>query len=195
VGAGRTLRRIDRHHEAALIYEELVKLRDEDYQYFFELGLTYAALDRHQEARETYLKVIELLARQDPEAQKFGRLQAEVYTHLGMSSIALKRYNESIEQFDKALRSDGSYVRALYGKGIAYRDLGQLDSAEDHFKRSAEADPDNPEYVLNLGVLHHKFRKDTRQALDYYQKYYQAGGTDPQVAQWIRECGGQPPSE
>lgn len=47
--------------------------------------------------------------------------------------------------------------------------------------------------MLNQGIILHKFLKNTDKALPFYMAYYERGGNDPQVADWIRECGGEPP--
>ena len=95
--------------------------------------------------------------------------------------------------FDKALEHYGDNPLAFDGKGQAYRELDMLDEAEDFFQKAVQADPDNPSFLLNIGVLYHQFRQDTERALQYYLAYYERGGTDPNVRQWIEECGGSPP--
>ncbi|MBI1783607.1 tetratricopeptide repeat protein [Candidatus Sumerlaeota bacterium] len=194
IGAGRTLRRIEKYNEAIVMYEQLIKLKDDNYHYFFEMGLTYTALNRHERARDTYLKVIEMVGKStDPNAAETRSMLGDVYTYLAIANLALKKYNESLEQLDKALTYHDNYGKALEAKGLAYRELGQLAQAEDFFNKALTTDPKRPEFYLNLGVLNHKFKKDTQTALTFYQKYYENGGADPQVAEWIRECGGTPP--
>jgi len=77
--------------------------------------------------------------------------------------------------------------------GQAYRELGDMDKAEDYFKQAIAADPKNPEFQLNMGVLYHKYREQPKAALPYYAAYFENGGSDSRVADWIRECGGTPP--
>ncbi len=193
LGAARTLRRVNRLPEAVTMYEQLIKLKDDNPDYFFELGLTYAAVNRQEEARKVYDKVVELMKTRDPNDPVVKQRLGEVHSYIGLADVALKKYNEAIEVFDKSLGYRPGYPRSLDGKGRAYRELGQLAQAEDFFKQALTADPTNPEFSLSLGVLYHKFKKDTQGALPYYLDYFKKGGSDPQVADWIRECGGTPP--
>ncbi len=193
VGAGRTLRRMGKYQEAVVMYEELIKLRDDNAEYYYELGLTYTELKRHEDAAKIYAQVMKLMEKEDATDLAVKQRLGEVWGYLGATNIALKKYSEAIEQLDKSLANIDNYGAALASKGLAYRELGQLEEAEEFFKKALATDPKKPEYHLNLGVLNHKFKKDTATALKFYTDYYANGGTDPQVAGWIRECGGTPP--
>lgn len=194
LGAARTLRRIKRDADAALMYEELIKLKGDNPDYYFELGVTYYDLQRYEDANKMCLKVAELMAKADQGDALVKERLADVYMYLGLTSVALKKYNEGIEQFDKSLGFRPDSGRVINGKGLAYKELNQIDKAEESFVHALKIAPNSSEYLLNMGVLYHKFRKDTQKALTFYQQYYQNGGNDPQVAEWIRECGGTPPA-
>jgi len=194
LGAARTLRRIKRDADAALMYEELIKLKNDNPDYFFELGVTYFDLQRYEDSNKMCLKVAELMVNADQSDALVKERLADVYMYLGLTSVAMKKYNEGIEQFNKSLDYRPDAGRVINGKGLAYQELNQIDKAEECFVQALKITPNSAEYLLNMGVLHHKFRKDTQKALPFYQQYYENGGNDPQVAQWIRECGGTPPA-
>lgn len=195
LGAGRTLRQLNRYREARENYEKLLELRDNHPAYLYELGLTYADLDQHAAAQDYFRQAIELITGDEssPLSEEYEKILSQAYTQLGLASVAERNYYEAIQNFDRALSHRPELAAAYDGKGQAYRELGKLEMAEDFFKQALQRDPDNPKFLLNLGVFFHKLKKDREKALPYYMKYFEAGGTDPQVRDWIRECGGTPP--
>lgn len=199
LGAARALRNLNRYREARESYEKLMELRDNHPAYLYELGLTYADLDNHATARDYFRRTVNLITGKQEEedappiSDENREILSKVYTQLGLTSVAERNYYEAIQNFDRALESHPDLAAAYDGKGQAYRELGKLEEAEDYFKQALARDPDNPKFLLNLGVFFHKLKKNREKALPYYMKYFEAGGTDPQVRDWIRECGGTPP--
>lgn len=199
LGAARALRNLNRYAEARERYVRLMELRDNHPAYLYELGLTYADLDNHATARDYFRRAVDLITGEQEEedappiSEEYKEILSKVYTQLGLASVAERNYYEAIQNFDRALESQPDLATAYDGKGQAYRELGKLEEAEDFFKQALARDPENPKFLLNLGVFFHKLKKDRKKALPYYMKYFEAGGTDPQVRDWIRECGGTPP--
>lgn len=195
LGAARTERQLHRYQDAVKSYKKLIELSGNHHAYYFELGLTYADLDDHRAAREQFAKAVTLINEREgssPSAES-KRMLAEAYTQLGLTSIAERNYYEAIQNFDLALANKPGLAAAYDGKGQAFRELGKLEDAEGFFKEAISHEPENPKFLLNLGIFLHKFKKDRAGALPYYMKYFEAGGNDPQVRDWIRECGGTPP--
>lgn len=194
LGAGRALRRVDKFAEAAVMYEELIKLRDDHADYYFELGQTYAKIDRHEEAIATYKRSLELAEKMPQDSPENRLLLGEIYAYVGLSVVQLKRYNEGVEVFEKSLGYHPDYAMALSGEGEAYREIGDFKKAEQFYRKAMDVEPTEPKHALSLGVLYHKYVKDLKGALPFYMSYFEKGGADPQVADWIRECGGSPPA-
>jgi tetratricopeptide (TPR) repeat protein len=59
----------------------------------------------------------------------------------GRSLFNSERYQEAIENFDRALEIDPNYVAALYNKGISLDKLGKHEEAALYFNKAAEIDP------------------------------------------------------
>ncbi len=195
LGAGRTLKEMEQYEEALEQYEQLFDLTDENPQYLFEMGLIYSAMgDRIEDAHRTYLRVIDLMGDEDEVAPMVRNRLAEVYTNLGLTEVGLQQDYQALEYFDRALSYAPDYAAAINGKGQCYVTLKKLDRAEGLFKDAIGKAPNNPSYVLSLGVLYHKHMKDPSRALPLYLRYFDLGGADPNVAEWIRECGGKPPA-
>jgi tetratricopeptide (TPR) repeat protein len=196
LGAARTQRQLFRYADALNNYKKLIELRGDHPAYFYEIGQTYADLNDHRSARQHLLKAIELIGTRegDNPSEESRLILSRAYTQLGLASVAERNYYEAIQSFDRALANYPDLAIAYDGKGQAYRELGQLEDAESFFHKALSQEPGNPQFLLNLGIFFHKFKKDRAGALPYYMKYFEHGGNDPQVRDWIRECGGTPPS-
>lgn len=107
LGGGRTLRRIDRNEDAAVMYEELIKIKDDEPEFYYELGLTYFNLNKHEDSLRIYQKYVELTASADKSDPKIVDRLAEVFSNMGQSNIALKQNNEALE---KSMRSLSSFT-------------------------------------------------------------------------------------
>jgi len=59
----------------------------------------------------------------------------------GLSFASLKRYEEAIEYYDRALKSDPSYVTSWYNKGLSLKKLKRYDEAVACFERAIQLDP------------------------------------------------------
>lgn len=194
LGAGRALRHLERYGEAAEKYRKLIELDGEKLPYLYELGQTYALLKEFDDAQRSFSRVV-ALAEENPKDPESKYYLGVVFTDLGLTNISQRNYYEAIENFDRALQVDANQAKAVEGKAQAYRELGEMDKAEDLFKQAIEMDPENPQFYLSLGVFYHKYQKDQDAALPYYQQYIEKGGTDPQVKGWITELGGTVPEQ
>jgi len=193
LGAGRTLYQMKRYAEALKQYETLQEFRADEPEYLYEMGLIYHAMGRHSDASRNFSRVIELISPRAESDPKLMALLIDTRYRLGLATLAQRSYYEALEAFDEALALDEGYAPALAGKGLTHRELGELDKAQRYYEEALSRDPQNPEYSLNMGVLFHQFLKDTARALPYYLTYFELGGTDPNVRDWIIECGGVPP--
>ena len=72
----------------------------------------------------------------------------------GLSELALKRYDDAVATF-KSLADGSATATVLNNLGVAQLRRGaspaQSESAVSFFTRAAQADPDDPDYVFNLG--------------------------------------------
>jgi tetratricopeptide (TPR) repeat protein len=62
-------------------------------------------------------------------------------------------------------------------KGIAYRNLNQMDAALDRYKKAEALIPDNPQLLFNLALAYDRQQRYGEAAL-YYQKYLQLAEID-----------------
>ena len=77
-----------------------------------------------------------------------------------------QQYEQAVEAYSGVLRSNSKNVNALYKRGRAYEELGDLDQAEKDFRRAFDLDSRNVQVLMSLSNLYQK-RKDNEMALQY----------------------------
>ena len=55
--------------------------------------------------------------------------------------MKIKRFEEAIESFDKAIKIKNSYAKAWYNKGRALAIIGKIKLAQDCFDKARKLDP------------------------------------------------------
>lgn len=70
-----------------------------------------------------------------------------------IAAAAVQRYQDAIDDLTSALEIEGRRVDALTYRASAWRHLGQLDRAEADIELATAIDPDNPEALLERGIL------------------------------------------
>ena len=64
-----------------------------------------------------------------------------------------QKFREAVRAFDEALAIDEKLPYVWNDRGTCLRELGDLSGALASVTRAAEMDPDNPEYLFNLGEI------------------------------------------
>jgi Flp pilus assembly protein TadD len=77
-------------------------------------------------------------------------------------------YNDAIVYFKKALELEPEHTSSLYGLGLVYKDIGELDRAEDAFSRLLEMG-DRADAHYGLGMVYQK-RKEYERAIAEYRR-------------------------
>jgi tetratricopeptide (TPR) repeat protein len=132
-------------------------------------------LDEREEARKTAMlsEAIEHLQ----EAARIHPHYKNAYLLLGNAHYFLRRYEEAIAYYQKALARDPNYREANNNLAIAYRDagryqgeqLGNLDRAIQYLEQAYQMQPGEYENVRLLGVAH-GIKGNTRQAIEFFEK-------------------------
>lgn len=84
--------------------------------------------------------------------------------------------------------TDGTWCTALFMRGYAEVDLGQLSAAESDFTRASTLSPANPHYVSELGALHAR-QHEWPQALAFYRRALEIAPAFPTPGRAIPEQG------
>lgn len=121
------------------------------------LGFHLEKLDRNQEAKQCYEKVIEL----DPEHDAvYGRLGI-IYRDEGKYDEALKMYSRQLEIKPHAFY----YIH----RGLLNRFLLNYKSALDDFEEALKLEPDNAFCYSRIGMIY-EIHRDFERALQYFDK-------------------------
>jgi len=70
-----------------------------------------------------------------------------------IAAATLEKYQEAVDDLDRALDLDPHRTDALVFRGAAWRHLGHLDLAEDDIDRALAIDPDSADALLERGIL------------------------------------------
>jgi CHAT domain-containing protein/tetratricopeptide (TPR) repeat protein len=162
---GNSLRSLERLEEAAEAYRRAIELTPTLVVAYNNLGFVLTELGRPEEAREVYDRVNaidpRLIALRDPESAT-----AEDYNILGRVLRSQNRREEAIAAYTRAIALDDQFAAAYNNRGVAYAELGQIDSAIEDYQVATLLDPTPTQYV-NLGnALRAEGRLD--EAIDAY---------------------------
>lgn len=124
------------------------------------------------------------------------QLVAEASTLIGKSNVLANppRTNVGRDNFTRALKFDPRYAPALEGIGMSWAFDKMNSMAEDNFQKAIDLDPKNPDFYFSYAAYWQNVVKNPEKALPLYLKYQELGGTDPQVVDRIKECGGKVPA-
>ena len=114
---------------------------------------------------EPNTKIQEELLKTTDELLKVEHLDLENTEYLAKALFCLKRYDESIKQFERILsqKSDDEQVMAYIG--INYFKKEDYETAIKYFNKSLEKDPEN-ESVLSYNMLSYEFLEDYNSAIE-----------------------------
>ena len=107
---------------------------------------------------------------------------ALAYLQMGVASIALGRFEEALEFFDKAIRlspHDPSLNDMYMGKAWAYNESGHYDQAIEWGRRAIASNPSSNGYEM-LGRAYLS-KGEFEKALEFYDKAILLGPNDPDM--------------
>ena len=104
-------------------------------------------------------------------ALKFHRTGSE-YFNAG-------KFDQAIEEFKKAVKTDPAFAFAWDDLGLSYRKLGKYDDAIKCYKKSLELDPKGRTPLMNMAVAY-QLSNDNKIAIAIYKKYIEINPEDPE---------------
>ena len=126
--------------EASEHFQRAIDLRPEFADAYENLGATFNALNRPQEALDVLQRALVM------------RPKAEIYCHLGLAKRKLHQFSAAVEDYQQALTLQPKLAEAYNGLGLAYRGLGKYDQAKDSFEQALQINPSYLHARNNLGV-------------------------------------------
>ncbi len=104
--------------EAVAAYKKSLELNPNQPTTWYDLGVSYAAMDKMPEAIEAYSKSIEI-----------DQSSARPFNNRATAYARLKQYDKAIADCDRAIELDTNDFLAWRNRGLAKHDKGDLDSA------------------------------------------------------------------
>jgi len=84
---------------------------------------------------------------------KVDSAQSKVHYDLALELAQYSLYQNSLEEFELAIKFDPGNVKAYRKKGLVHFGLKQYDEAEKMFKKTISLDPENVQAHINLGMV------------------------------------------
>ena len=157
-----------RFRNALKNYLEADNLKKNDAELKFRIGLIYSDyVSKYSQDNQPYYKAIEYYN----EAIRLKENYSEAYNNLGVTYCKLKRWDEAIPLFQKAL-DNLFYVtpeRAYYNLAMAHQGKGEYDKSEEYYKMAVELKPDVYDFKLVLALFYQE-RGRHKDALTYFDQ-------------------------
>lgn len=184
------------HEKALVAIQKAISADPRNPAAYVQLALIHSAMDDDNKARLAVEEALKIDPNHAPAHQQRGSQlrrakdfegaireaklalslkpdpEFEAYAHLtlGRTYEELKRYDEALNEYRDAIRSnpaDGSLHGTL---GSALFSLKRFDEAENAYRRAVEVDPQDSNSVVSLAAsLHNQAKRD--ESIKYYKEY------------------------
>jgi len=136
----------------------------DDFRVNFLLGVAYNRLEKNEEAA----RVLE-------RARQLNSKDVDAISQLAVVYEALKRYDETDNLYEEALRLDPTNHLVLnnYSYSLAERNI-QLDRAKEMSEKAVAARPDNPSYLDTMGWVYFRLG-EYKEAAEYIKRAIEKG--------------------
>jgi tetratricopeptide (TPR) repeat protein len=98
------------------------------------------------------------------EASRRGFSSPDLNLLVGETHLAERRYQDALDQLDRALQQEPDHAAALFYKGVAYIGLQDTVQALDFLRASLARDPRQPETLHQLAFLSNAYRQPAQAA-------------------------------
>jgi len=100
---------------------------------------------------------------------KVNSHQSSIHYNLALELAKNALYQNSLDEFEKAISLDPGNILAYRKKGLVYFGLRQYDEAEKLFVKAISLDPHNVQSHINLGMVKY-YKGDKAEAKNLWQK-------------------------
>lgn len=139
IAKGKELYQNDQDEQAAQAFEQAARVRPDLAEAHLRLGMAYAALEKKDEAEESYKKAIQLFKRQTESDPK----DEAGFFYLGEAHSFLHHDEEAVRAYRQATRLKPDDEEAFYQLGRAEAKLANYDAAVAAFQKALDLDADD----------------------------------------------------
>ena len=155
---GYALDLVDKNDDALDQYRELLKLDPLNSACRVAIGWILAKKGKYDEALKEFRQAADANAN-DPVALFF----------VGYTFDLMGKWGEAVDAYDKVVKKFPTYARAWNNLGLDQDLLGKGSAAIASLKKAVDLDPDNPEYLANLGNSYY-FAKKYKDAEEVFSR-------------------------
>ena len=105
-----------------------------------------------------------------------GADSEDPWAHHAMAGVHLgrRRFDDSLSEFELALRLNPKMIAAYVDRGNAYQQLGKFDRAVQNYDQAIKLDPKYSEAINNLGTIYYT-NKSYKHAISLYKRALKYG--------------------
>ncbi|MDR0311546.1 MAG: tetratricopeptide repeat protein, partial [Acidobacteriota bacterium] len=170
--------------EAVNDLREAIRVNSSDWTLFFMLGASYFNLNRTDEAIQTLEKAVAL----KPGEASVGDILGKAYLRKGVQSLSEKRYQDAVQNLQKAKTYDSKNGYVNYNLAEAYLFEKRYAEAEKELTAAGATLPDNAGVFTRLGLVYERQNKH-EQALKSYRRAYELNPS-PELKETIDRVSG-----
>lgn len=167
--------KIENYRSGSIEYQYIINTESEStknietiIQAYYGLGLSYAGLEKYDNAIKAYRKAIQ-----------YNPNHAHIHAAFGAALSQLHRYNEALKAYKTALDIIPEDVMILHQLGNIYSKLGNTSMAVKYQEKAVSLRPTFAEAYYQLGIL---YAQDNRY-IDSINAYEKAYSEDPELIQ------------
>ena len=138
-----TLHKMGNLGEARLIYEQLLKKDQNNFELMNLLGVISLQQKKYDDAVIQISKAISINSNHHA-----------LYNNLGVTYKEMENYEDAIKNFKKAIEIKSDYAEAYNNLGIIFKKKNQYKEAYNNYKTAIELNPNYAEAYNNLGLLY-----------------------------------------
>jgi len=132
-----------KYDEAVAAYEEAIKLSQNQWGYYFNLGLASKKLEKRDEATAAFKKALEL----NPETYSVNKEMGEIFANAG-------NFEEAKLFYKKAAELSPDDPDASYNLGVCLLNSGESEAALNTFLKTIQLKADYADAYYQIGTLY-----------------------------------------
>jgi Flp pilus assembly protein TadD len=118
------------------------------------------------------------------------------HANLGLIYRQAGKPAEAVAELELAVRASPKQPLYFNQLGIAYRHAGQFAKAREAYENAIDLDGNYATAMLNLGILNDLYLRDSRRALELYERYQiVTASKDAAVTKWVAELKNRKPEQ
>lgn len=159
--------------QAEVSFQEAFRDDPSSAEALYGIGSVYLNQNKNESAQDAFERTVKLQA-------SYPDTLPDAWNNLGVIATRNGQIEESIPNFQKALRLNPLHLAALDNLGNAYRSLKQWDDARQVLERAIEVSPRDPEANYSLGMVFAQNGQNDK-AYEYLQRALHAHPNYPEA--------------